>query len=207
MTIKLISLGSECDVRYQIDKYNLKYKKTSIESNFFDWLISDVDSIINILTNDINKILTFPNIRLIGYKNNKSIMKIANCNKLISMHDISSKFSFNDIYNFILKYKKRYQKLMDLIKSKNKIYFIRKGNISDEKIVILLEIFNNINPQNNITLILLRTDIKNHYLFNKKVICINFNKIQLTKNNNNWKNDNYAWDLLFDFIFELSKDN
>ena len=134
-------------------------------------------------------------------------MKIANCNKLISMHDISSKFIFNDIYNFILKYKKRYQKLMDLINSKDKIYFIRKGTISDNKILNLLEIFNNINPKNKKTLILLRTDIKNHYLFNKKVICINFNKIQLTKNNNNWKNDNYAWDLLFDFIFDLSKDN
>jgi len=207
MAVKLISFGSECDVRYQIDKYNRKYKKsTTIETNFFDWLISDIDSIIDILTKDINKILTFPNIRLIGYKNNKSIMKILNCNKLISMHDLPIKYSFNHIYEFILKYKRRYDRLIDIIKSNSKIYLIRRDNIPNEKIKKLMNILDNINSCNNITFILLRTDLKDHYIYSKRIININFNKLKLN-NKNNWQRNNYAWNLLFNFIFELSKED
>ena len=61
MPINIISFGSECDVRYQISKF-LNLNK---ETDFFDWLISDIDSVCNILSKDINTILTFPNIQLI----------------------------------------------------------------------------------------------------------------------------------------------
>mgnify|MGYP001421359118 CR=1 FL=1 len=202
MTIKLISFGSECDVRYQISKY----LNINEETDFFDWLICDIDSVIDILTKDINKLFTFPNIKLIGYKNNKSIVKLFNTSKLISMHDLPIKYSFNDIYEFILKYKRRYNRLINIIKSNNKVYLIRRDNISNEKIKQIMDIFDNINSSNNITFILLRTDIEDHYIYSKRIININFNKLKLN-NNNNWQRDNYAWNLLFDFIFELSKED
>ena len=202
MTINLVSFGSECDVRYQI----IKYLNLNKETDFFDWLISDIDSVCNILTKDINKMFTFPNIQLIGYKNRNAIVKLKNCTKLVSMHDIPIKYSFNDIYDFILKYRRRYHRLMDLIKSNSKIYLIRRDNPSDNKIIHFMDIINNINPNNNITLILLRNDIKAHYIFSKRVICINFNKFKLSTNDD-WQRNNYAWNLLFDFIIEISKDN
>lgn len=202
MTIKLISFGSECDVKYQI----CKYLKINEETDFFDWLICDIDSVIDILTKDINKLFTFPNIKLIGYKNNKSIIKLFNTSKLISMHDLPIKYSFNDIYEFILKYKRRYNRLINIIKSNNKVYLIRRDNVSNEKIKKLMNILDNINSNNNITFILLRTDIEDHYIYSKRIININFNKLKLN-NKNNWQRDNYAWNLLFDFIFELSKED
>ena len=202
MTIKLISFGSECDVRYQISKY----LNINEETDFFDWLICDIDSVIDILTKDINKLFTFPNIKLIGYKNNKSIVKLFNTSKLISMHDLPIKYSFNDIYEFILKYKRRYNRLINIIKSNNKVYLIRRDNISNEKIKQIMDIFDNINSSNNITFILLRTDIEDHYIYSKRIININFNKLKLN-NNNNWQRDNYAWNLLFDFLFKLSKED
>ena len=112
MTINIVSFGSECDIKYQINKY-LNLTK---ETEFFDWLISDIDSVCDILSKDINTILTFPNIQLIGYKNINSIIKFKNCTKLVSMHDVPIKYSFNDINNFILKYKRRYNRLIELIK-------------------------------------------------------------------------------------------
>jgi len=202
MPINIISFGSECDVRYQISKF-LNLNK---ETDFFDWLISDIDSVCNILSKDINTILTFPNIQLIGYKNINSIVKFKNCTKLVSMHDIPIKYSFNDINDFILKYKRRYNRLIKLIKSNEKTYIIRRDNLSDDKIMKLINIINTLNPNNNITLILLRSDIVDHYIFNKRVICINFNKFKLNKNND-WQRNNYAWKLLFEFIIEISKDN
>jgi len=202
MTINIVSFGSECDIKYQINKY-LNLTK---ETEFFDWLISDIDSVCDILSKDINTILTFPNIQLIGYKNINSIVKFKNCTKLVSMHDVPIKYSFNDINNFILKYKRRYNRLIELIKSNNKTYIIRRDNPLDNKITKFINIINIINPNNNITLILLRNDIIDHYIFSKRVICINFNKFKLNKNND-WQKNNYAWNLLFDFIIEISKDN
>jgi len=202
MTINIVSFGSECDIKYQINKY-LNLTK---ETEFFDWLISDIDSVCDILSKDINTILTFPNIQLIGYKNINSIIKFKNCTKLVSMHDVPIKYSFNDINNFILKYKRRYNRLIELIKSNNKTYIIRRDNPLDNKITKFINIINIINPNNNITLILLRNDIIDHYIFSKRVICINFNKFKLNKNND-WQRNNYAWNLLFDFIIEISKDN
>ena len=202
MTINIVSFGSECDVKYQINKYLNLMKETE----FFDWLISDIDSVCDILSKDINTILTFPNIQLIGYKNINSIVKFKNCTKLVSMHDVPIKYNFNDINNFILKYKRRYNRLIELIKSNNKTYIIRRDNPSDNKITKFINIINIINPNNNITLILLRDDIIDHYIFSKRVICINFNKFKLNKNND-WQRNNYAWNLLFDFIIEISKDN
>ena len=202
MTINIVSFGSECDIKYQINKY-LNLTK---ETEFFDWLISDIDSVCDILSKDINTILTFPNIQLIGYKNINSIIKFKNCTKLVSMHDVPIKYSFNDINNFILKYKRRYNRLIELIKSNNKTYIIRRDNPLDNKITKFINIINIINPNNNITLILLRNDIIDHYIFSKRVICINFNKFKLNKNND-WQKNNYAWNLLFDFIIEISKDN
>jgi hypothetical protein len=202
MTINIVSFGSECDIKYQINKY-LNLTK---ETEFFDWLISDIDSVCDILSKDINTILTFPNIQLIGYKNINSIVKFKNCTKLVSMHDVPIKYSFNDINNFILKYKRRYNRLIELIKSNNKTYIIRRDNPLDNKITKFINIINIINPINNITLILLRNDIIDHYIFSKRVICINFNKFKLNKNND-WQKNNYAWNLLFDFIIEISKDN
>ena len=202
MTINIVSFGSECDIKYQINKY-LNLTK---ETEFFDWLISDIDSVCDILSKDINTILTFPNIQLIGYKNINSIIKFKNCTKLVSMHDVPIKYSFNDINNFILKYKRRYNRLIELIKSNNKTYIIRRDNPLDNKITKFINIININNPNNNITLILLRNDIIDHYIFSKRVICINFNKFKLNKNND-WQRNNYAWNLLFDFIIEISKDN
>lgn len=202
MTINIVSFGSECDVKYQINKYLNLMKETE----FFDWLISDIDSVCDILSKDINTILTFPNIQLIGYKNINSIVKFKNCTKLVSMHDVPIKYNFNDINNFILKYKRRYNRLIELIKSNNKTYIIRRDNPLDNKITKFINIINIINANNNITLILLRNDIIDHYIFSKRVICINFNKFKLNKNND-WQRNNYAWNLLFDFIIEISKDN
>ena len=53
--------------------------------------------------------------------------------------------------------------------------------------------------------IFLRTDIINHEIYNKRVIFLNFNKFKLN-DNDDWQRNNYAWNLIFDFILEISKD-
>lgn len=202
MTINIISLGSECDVCYQIAKY---YKSSGIRiTHFFDWLISDMNSIINILSNEIGTILIPSNIKQIGEKGNNIILIFRNCGKLISMHDVPLKYSINDIFEFISKYKRRYFRFMNILKSKDKTYLIRRDNPKDEKINELLLVLNKINTNNNIYLIFLRTDITSHIIYNKRVIFLNFNKFKLN-NKQDWQRNNYAWNLIFDFIVDISK--
>ena len=53
-----ISIGSGCNVKHQIDKH-----KHKLETLFFDWLITSINSVIEILSCcDISNILYFDNI-------------------------------------------------------------------------------------------------------------------------------------------------
>jgi len=129
--MRFISIGSACSTKYQIDKCNRKEKTL-----FFDWLMTDMNSVISILNcTNIEEFLNVNNIvrdEKHPFHHNNSRVFIKSLSFCVSIHDISVEFNDKSIYDFIDKYKRRFTRMLELIKSKEKIYFIRFGKKIDE---------------------------------------------------------------------------
>jgi len=151
-----ISIGRACCVKHQIDKYFGKK-----ETLFFDWLISSMNSVINILNcKNIDEYLNFNNIYInpkIPYSKGNSgkntrvfIRSLHNC---ISIHDVKTEFNDDDIYEFIDKYKRRWNRMIEYIKQDEKIYFVRYGEINNEEKTQFIQTILGINENCNFYLI------------------------------------------------------
>lgn len=147
-----ISIGNNCTIKYQIDK-----NKGTSQTLFFDWLITDMNSIISILSCvNIDKILNIDNIirdPIIPYTEKNSIILIKSLTKCISIHDLGISYDDKDILDFINKYKRRYNNIINYINSNLKINFIRLGEITENEKKLFINTIKMINPNCNFTLI------------------------------------------------------
>jgi len=198
-----ISNGAECNVKYQIDKH-----KHKLETLFFDRLITSMISVIEILScNDINNILYFDNIikdTSHPIINNNSRINIKSLNRCTSIHDLKINYSNKDILNFIEKYKRRFNRIIEYIKSNHKIYFIRfdKTNfIDNDTIQKFIKTILKINPNCNFNLILIKSynNKLNNYSLSKNKHCL---YIKLSKQNNikfkyDWTTSYIDWKKIF----------
>lgn len=199
-------------------------------TNFFDQLRSDFKCILEILNiENIDDIINIKNIiidkELYKTENSLSITfkNFVNNNlTLLFHHDI-----YLDAYNkeelkqpnkelnsilieFINKYKRRYTRLIDLIKSDKKIYFfhsITESNFDYNNTNTFENIIKKINKNTNYVLVLFVKDFVkepyNYIIFNN-YIKINLNNF-LIKNQserNDWKESNYDWKKIFQLIKE-----
>jgi hypothetical protein len=64
---------------------------------------------------------------------------------MISHHDLEENYKTEDYNNFIEKYKRRYYRLLDIIKEEKKIFFIRYGLENED---LIHDFMNNINKMN-----------------------------------------------------------
>jgi hypothetical protein len=136
----LISLGLACNVKYQINQYNQK-NQLSQPTYFFDWLITSFEAVLQIFeVEDIQDILFLENIESIGIReidSNYSQMTIKSLDYCESVHDVRANFEKRDIVDFIRKYKRRYDRIIELINSENKLYFVRychkSANITEKQ--------------------------------------------------------------------------
>lgn len=196
-----ISIGPACNVKYNIRKY-----KKSDQTLFFDWLGANMSSVNKIMgVKDINDILFFKNIVHHKENHNKknSTFYIKSLNYCVSIHDIPLLFNSSHIIEFIKKYKKRYNRIIDIIKkSKSTIYFIRASKISSEEKRIFINNIQKINPKCNFKLVEL-LDIKNpkHFINETHFISINLYKYKI-KNivKGDWTTSHWAWKKLFNDI-------
>ena len=168
--MKYISIGHICSVKYNIDKYRGKS-----ETLFFDWLITSMNSIIDILGCDnIDNILYFDNIiKDINYsytdKDTHSCIIIKSLDVCVSIHDLPINYIDNDILDFIYKYKRRFNRIIEYIKSNEKICFIRNSYVSNLQIDKFIETITKINPNCDFTLVVIHNNKENNATFlNKK---------------------------------------
>jgi predicted ATP-dependent protease len=108
---EFISIGTACNVKHQIDKHC--GKKNTL---FFDWLMTDMKSVITIISSNIDTILE----NVVKEPDGIYIKSLSYC---VAIHD-----SMDD---FVEKYNRRYARLMETIKSDKKIYFLRFGAIDE----------------------------------------------------------------------------
>ena len=213
--MKIISLsaniaGPACAVANCIKKfYNNNYK-----TNFFDFLEVSFYSIIQLLKieniNNIDNELRTNNYIISNIDNKKSIY-FNNFNKMISHHDLEENYSNEDYENFILKYKRRYDRLLDIIKEEDKIFFIRYGLENEESIINFINEIYKINEYVNIYFINVDYNIHNLNInYNiKNYIYINF--YNYIDNNKKYEDDLYYktlqfnWDKVFELINNLNK--
>jgi len=134
--------GNACAVRQSI----INYTTNSNETQFFDWLVTSMKSVNQILENTP---IIFENNYIYSNSLNTTSINFKNFDFLTSHHDIHE-FNDNSINEITEKYIRRYERLINTIKNQKKINFIRycknSTNIEEEEILIFYKNIMNINP-------------------------------------------------------------
>ena len=141
-----ISLSSSyasnaCAIRQSI----INYTKDPGETHFFDWLVTSLKSVNEVLEGKhilFETNYTYPN------PLNTTSINFKNFDLLISHHDIE-KFNDNSINEITEKYIRRYERLINTIKEQKKINFIRycknSTDIEEDEILKFYKNVKNIN--------------------------------------------------------------
>jgi hypothetical protein len=197
--MRAISVGSECNVKYQIDKH-----KGKSETLFFDWLITDMNSVIKLISCDsIDDILNINTVKVDPVtpiiKSNSQIL-ITSLPECISIHDMPIDPTDKDIDDFINKYKRRYERLINYIKSNDEIYFIRHGDVDDTNKQLFIQTIQSINKNCKFTLVLIRDQQFNS--INRNANLLEINVISNPPLIKDWTTNWLDWKSIFDTIEE-----
>ena len=134
--------GNACAVHESITNYT----STSNKTLFFDWLVTSMKSVNQILENTP---IIFETESMRPNTLNTTSINFKNFDLLISHHDIHD-FNDNSINEVTNKYIRRYERLINTIKEQKNINFIRycknQKNIEAEEILIFYKNITNINP-------------------------------------------------------------
>ena len=207
--MKIISLASNkagfaCAVATSIKKYYNNNYQTQI----FDYLVCSLNTINSILkTTNYNDIINNLEITPID---NKSCVKFKNYDNLISYHDLLNPYTITDYNIFIEKYKRRYNRLLEIIKNEDILYFIRYGYEDEKDIANFFHIIKYLNMNAKVYFINVYYDkIKNDYNYNIInnncfFIPINFylfeEKDKIYNEDDYYKTLEYNWDNIFKII-------
>ena len=203
--MKLISFGGACVTKFQIIKHNFRHNIEDGETNLFDWQLTSFKVILEILkTDNIDNIFNKENVRFEEIFSNNSKVVFKSLNHFISLHDLSIDYTEEDLDIFIDKCKRRYERMINIIKNNDTIIFIRFDDnniINNDDYLEFKNILYDINPnfkfyffnliinlelENNINLIneyFYKVNLKNYLTFEKVDItggsfeCFNWIKI------------------------------
>jgi hypothetical protein len=108
--------GNACAIKQSIDTYYLKG-----ETHFFDWLVCSMKSVNEVLD---NKPILFEDKYIYPNPLNTTSINFLDFHLLTSHHDIVD-YNSETVSKVIEKYKRRYDRLINTIKTEKNIYFIR----------------------------------------------------------------------------------
>ena len=124
-----------------------------------------MNSVIEILScNNINNILYLDNIiRDVNTPDTWTHSKIVikSLNYCVSIHDLTKNYTDNDILDFIDKYR-RFNRIIEYIKSNEKLCFIRFGHENNDEIYKFIETIEKINANCDFTIVVIENDKKNN---------------------------------------------
>jgi hypothetical protein len=193
MNMKMLSIGSRCNVKYQINKY---YKS---ETLFFDWLGTDMATVILVLQcKNIDTILSPEYI--VKFPERNSAVTVISLPHCISIHDIN-RFNDIEIYKFIDKYKRRHERLIHIIKSLDKLHFIRYGKIEDTEKEAFIHTILDINPDCNFTLVSVNIEqLSDSIVRSDHYLEINLTYKPSTNELSDWGTSYLNWRSIFNII-------
>jgi len=196
-----ISIGSSCNVKYQITKCI-----QSQETYFFDWIGTDMDTV-NILFQQRDNIHDYFNLHnIIKHsitKDNHSKIVIQNLPKCVSIHDLKAQYSSQDLELFIHKYISRFNRIIKLIQKTNKpLYFIRYGKINEEQKIAFIKTILEINKYCPFILVSINIEqLTNNICIDKHYLEMNFTT---QKEPNDWTTSFLDWNYIFTTILETT---
>ena len=194
-----ISIGRKCGVRHNIQKFLGKK-----ETHFFDWLITDMNSVNKVIgSKDINFLINSETVKKdqknpFGFTKNTYRYHITSLSHCESLHDVPSGSNKKQELALVQRYVRRYHRLINLIKEKNiKIYFVRNGNITETERNEFIK--NVLSHNNNCNFKLVECNYVSK-LNSKYYTNINLNnyKTDSDKNEEDWKLTNFKWKNIFD---------
>lgn len=195
--------GNACAIRQSI----INYTTNSNETHFFDWVVTSMKSVNQVLENTP---IIFETETIRPNLLNTISINFKNFDLLTSHHDIQV-FNDNSINEITEKYTRRYERLINTIKEQKKINFIRycknSTNIEKEEILIFYKNIKNINPNLLFNFVLISDD--NDLLIPNNLLKDNFIYINLNNYVDddilNETNDYYKIVKKYKCIFDLVK--
>ena len=198
-----ISIGSSCVVAQRLRMQGLQTN----ESHLFDWLISDIDSVANVLACDTLK--TFKDKLISSEWGNETfegnhVIKCNNLGNFRSMHDVPAKM--NDIQPFIDKYMRRYIRLKEVIAKTSDItfiYWLQKNDILHEtQVNRLFEILQVLHPKNEFKLTVLFEGSEHKHIDTTHDITFIYVNDYMKHPNfaNDWTQPHLDWDAIFELL-------
>lgn len=209
----ILSLGFGCVVKYTIDRFIGKK-----ETNFFDYLITDFQTVLTILKDIDNRwFISKDNFFQNGTWGNKKSYIVDNTSiHMRSVHDFPIFFQYNqELYNFILKCNRRLDRIKNYINENKNLHMIHclAYQYTDNPYIPTQDDVNNfykyineINPNNKCFLHIVvppqfNTINLNHLKSNRTFIYyLNYNDQQSSEW---WTNENYNWNIIFDNIRKI----
>jgi hypothetical protein len=201
-----ISIGSNCSTRSHIQKYN---NVASQETLFFDWLIVDIESVIELFKhyNSFDTFFSQSHIVKVGYHTFKSHIKFTNVPTCEFLHDLPMKYTPTEFDELIEKYRRRFARILDYIRSTSHLYFVFKGDLTSTQVLEFSNTIKTINPQSNFTLVyIVKHDappvIEPHFI---QISAAPYKIKDFKDSNITWKELNYDWSACFNAILELTR--
>ena len=195
--------GNACAVHESINNYT----STSNKTLFFDWLVTSMKSVNQILENTP---IIFDTESIRPNTLNNTSINFKNFDLLISHHDIHD-FNDNSISEITNKYIRRYERLINTIKEQKNINFIRycknQENLEETEIYTFYKNIKNINPNLLFNFILISDDndlIIPNNLLQDNFIYINLNNY-VDHDIVNETNDYYKIIKKYKCVFDLIK--
>jgi len=187
-----ISLGGNCSITYQLNKYNLRNEACPL-----DWAKIKINQLINILENNFNNYAE--SLQIKEYSDSHQSYIITNHYSVQFAHELVNIDKSDELNDFKDKIKKRIIRFKNLSNNLiNKIIFIRielqpiKSNYIDN-IIKLVKLIRNY-CSNFILKILIETNSYNT-IFQEKLECVEF--IKFDSYSEDWKMDHINWEKIF----------
>lgn len=190
-----ISLGQACPVKSHLDSHF-----GSKETLFFDWLITDMNSVCT-LFESYQSLDTLLHVDTIKMEKKDHIYahfsKLSGCSAIHDLYSLDC--SLYEKEQFVDKYKRRFQRIINFIQNQTyKIYFIRHGGVTDDLASRFVKAILHINPMCQFKLVSLD---ENHTLLQTEYIkSYDLNKYKSRTHSASWLLEHYKWSEIFKSI-------
>ena len=222
--LNMCSLGPHCCLKIRLDYIKNVNNLPIMETNFFDYLMVDINCIKKIFSENIIEYLNINNIEIYHVSDNNICIKLKNL-ELKSIHDVYNlnnydKNNYNKLLenqevqenitkNFIEKYIRRHDRLINLLKNDKNILFIYQNNISISDYIELNNIFKKYTNKKIIIVCLFDFGEEKKVIENYEFLYyLNYNNMYHTKEYIHEASMNYLkWDLIFENINLIYNEN
>ena len=198
--------GFACAVATSIKKYS---EKIDCPTQFFDYLVCDLADINTILDKNTSKNI-LDTVDIQPYTK-KSIVSFKNFNNMISYHDLNNFFSKEEFNEFQNKYRRRYDRLLNLIQNEDILFFIRYGKEKKEELQKIITLTQLLNTDAIIRVVNVFYDETKSYPEdkNENIIYINFYLLEdkniIYDSDDYYKTLQFKWNIVFQIIEDYTK--